>query len=461
MSAAMLPTEIWQDILSYVLFKDILPTDNANFFVNMDLFAHPCKIHTKLSYTKTNLSLVCHLWNNILQALSRSVLFVDSVSATQPTFEITHSLHRLEILNGWADHYCRRWPCRLSLRQGGRCPESSYTVHPFQVLEHNVHLTPTVDLHDLQVLRLQENYPNPSHFLSLCKRLRAISTRFSSFVMAYQPGATFTRISHLDLDLVIDSGTTYVLDLPQMEYLKVDFGLSGVWDSQNRPLAFPLKIVMPKLTTLHLEGWFDDGYKQSMDELIFSSKNSLVNLLLSLNPSFFHSGFPLERLAEFPNLSIFGWNIRNFKRALPGDLPNHLRQSNPTLSLLILGLDLYHRRDPYDFRLEYAGGCIEVFKRTGNWFSSIVIPMEWRELEDLWVQACDKFEDDDSLRAEDPLPCCWSFLDHIQRAGIRIQDCDRIDLSEGDGAGFTKKMRAYMEDEDYLDRRRKHANREQ
>ncbi|KAG8829369.1 hypothetical protein FRC18_009365 [Serendipita sp. 400] len=92
-----------------------------------------------------------------------------------------------------------------------------------------------------------------------------------------------------------------------------------------------------------------------------------------------------------------------------------------------------------------------------SWLSKVVIPLEWSELEELWVFVCEAFDSATVFNKDDPLPCAWSVLDRIDRIGIPIEDRNGVDLRSEAGQKLANRMRGYTENKSYLEKKSKMA----
>ncbi|KAG9022820.1 hypothetical protein FS842_005912, partial [Serendipita sp. 407] len=89
----------------------------------------------------------------------------------------------------------------------------------------------------------------------------------------------------------------------------------------------------------------------------------------------------------------------------------------------------------------------------GSRFSKIVLPLEWHELEKTWVRACERLEDEDEFDEDDPLPCAWSILEHIDQHDVTIGDRNGVKMREGVGKAFADRMRGYTASKTYVEKR--------
>ncbi|KAG8829441.1 hypothetical protein FRC17_006569 [Serendipita sp. 399] len=276
--------------------------------------------------------------------------------------------------------------------------------------------------------------------------------RFNGF-SSVTSGTSFTQerlkhLSHLQLDGLCDNGGISVLNLPQLTYLKLTMELG--WDGVG---IFPLEIQMPKVTTICIDGWVNSRYAVSVSEFLLSTVSSLVNLLLPYNGENGHNIFSVLNLEKFEKLSAFGVGIRNLTRILSTSLDTPPLLFHPSLSLVMFGLDAHNRKDCFKFRKEYVRTLIRRLTGSASLFSKLVIPLEWAELQDLWVQACEKFDLGDGFSKEDPLPCYWSVLNQVDKSNIPIEDRNGVGIREGAGAIFAERMREYSENLEYTERR--------
>ncbi|KAG8754610.1 hypothetical protein FRC14_004914 [Serendipita sp. 396] len=293
-----LPVELWQEIISYALVIRILPSQGATLFDDLDVFAHPCKINHYLVSARASLRLVCRLWNEIvlLEGDRNYCPFLEA--GTQDVFDLdTYKYaHRLEFIE-YFESYCRRWPCRLRHDKTGRCPP---VLHPTIIMN-----PPTGEILvsgdwplKIQVVRFIRDVRDPTKLLQCSKNLKALSIRFASFKTLNESAVLFivqSHLLHLYLDNIYDdgNGTIHTLHLPHLRYLELHFRLFTTY--RGHPV-FPLDISMPNVATIFLRGSVRNEYADSIERLIMSSKETLVNLLISYT----RQSFPLENLALTP-----------------------------------------------------------------------------------------------------------------------------------------------------------------
>ncbi|KAG8849358.1 hypothetical protein FRB91_010026 [Serendipita sp. 411] len=449
-----LPTELWCDVLSFALLNGLLPSKQASLFEDLDLFGHPCKIHHHAHSIRKNIRLVCRLWNDIVQQLDHPVVFVEGNGAENPLPEKVYSKPRAELLYE-IRKYCLKWPCALTCRKGGRCPQGSYQP-PIPHMEA-IWLTDETRDSDIRVLRLLDGVRDSTFLLESCPQLEALWIRYPSFRALYTSHTIYMdRISHLHLDIIVSHGNrqVYSLDLPHLVHLELTLYLYSTFR-----LEFPLDIYMPNLKTLWLDGYFDYQFATMIEDFILTAKESIVNLLISCNTAGYRFMLPLERLAEFPHLATVGIHVDSLMKPPEDDFSNSLLPTlSSPLSLVLLHLDAHHRQ-PSEPRKLWASDLVEILSTARGWFSKLVVPLSWKELEELWVQSCEIFDVEDlPFREDDPLPCLWSVLDHIYRhQPIPIVDRYHVPLGEGDGVALVGKMRRYVENNEYKERRRRYT----
>ncbi|KAG8783819.1 hypothetical protein FRC16_002293 [Serendipita sp. 398] len=443
----LLPTETWYEILSYAVLNGLAPCKNASLFEDLDVFGHPCKIYAQAISNASTLRLVCRLWADITRQVIEMPIFVKGDTEAKPLAKELRYTVRVEVLYE-LEKYCQKWPCALTRRHGGRCPQATYHC-PFPDFFHDNPIESEAGLDGVRVLRLLDVYRDPKDILESCQNLEALSVPFASFRVAYTSESTFMlQLSHLHLDKVAlreddsGAGVLYNLYLPCLLYLKLTFELT--W---RAPGDFPLEIQMPNVKTIYLDGTIDDRFLDGIEPLILSARNSLVNLLLGFTGNLRKPEFPLEKLVELPKLVTLGIHLDTC--FIPDGVKTLSIPPRPSaaqsLSLILLRLDEHHRYG-HTKRLENAERFTRLLSSAGDWFSDIIVPFEWNEIEDLWVKACEIFDSDDvSISEGDPLPCLWSSLDYISRyQPLPIMDRNRVSLSEGDGLEFTKRMKAYQ-----------------
>ncbi|KAG8793295.1 hypothetical protein FRB91_003373 [Serendipita sp. 411] len=450
------PVEIWRVILADAVFEPLLPKKNATVFEDIDVFGHPCKLFRSQQRTRATLRLVCRLWSEIIQSDRRyGAIFVDSVTLDKTLSDDLRLACRLEVINRW-DRYCCKWPCALTRRRTGRCPFGSYAPPKYEESAHQKIQCTSGTCIGANVLRLRDDVRNPDQLLMECRNLRALSVRFTGFRAVTSERSLFAQqylqhLSHLELDGVRDTGEISILDLPRLTYIKLIMHLMGLGPGGIG--IFPLEIQMPNVATILLDGWIDSKYSSSVETFLLSCTDSLINLLLTYNSENGHAIFSLANLPKFKQLSTFGFGIRNLYRPMGDKFGATPLPSSSSFSFVILGLDAHNRKDCFRFRKLYVDKLTDVFTRPGKWISKFVIPLEWAELQDLWVQACEKLDPGDGFNEDDPLPCYWYVLDRMDRNDLPIQDRNGVGLGEGPGLIFAERMREYSGGADYTKRR--------
>ncbi|KAG8809084.1 hypothetical protein FRC17_003626 [Serendipita sp. 399] len=404
----MLPVELWKDILSILIKDAFLPRKNATLFEDMDVFSHPCKIFHYMVTMKTILRLVCRLWNDILRQPHFRVSYVDTsrvidqilalrenLSSVPNNIAIVNQLDssgtsagRVELIPDWW-LYCCQWPCLPATI--GDVPSS-------------------IDL-------------------------EALNISLTTFRSMYLPGWT-TRLSHLHLRSVFDSGDVYSLDLPQVVYFRLSLNLQ--WASSRVTFVYPLDVKIPSLTTLYIEGVVWEAYEEDLNKMIFSAKATLVNLLIS---QYSVAAFPWEKLDQFPQLTTFGFDSSRLILPLHTMFSMNPLSSATSLSFLMLRIDSHYRDTllhPSNIAINYL---VDMLLRPGKWVGKIIVPFVWREIEPLWVNAY--LVKQGPGQDLDPLPCCWTCLEYLDSHGIPIEDQNGVSLREGDGASFARQMKAF------------------
>ncbi|KAG8829440.1 hypothetical protein FRC17_006568 [Serendipita sp. 399] len=452
-SVDVFPVEMWREVFAHAVFPPLLPGQNASVFDDIDVFGHPCKLYSSQLAVRTTLQLVCRLWYEIIKwDKKHGTFFMDTVSISEILLERVRLARRLEIINRWAS-YCCQWPCVLTRRPSGRCPSGTYTSPKYEQNAQGTIYCPPEASFGAEILRLLDDNRDASQLLNGCMNLRALSVRFTGFRLATS-GTNFVQshlqqLSHLHLDGVQDNGEINVLYLPRLRYLKLtmDLRYGGIG-------IFPLEIRMPNINTIVLEGWADSRYRSSIDVLLLSTTHSLINLILTYNGENGHAIFSLLNLPKFEKLSVFGFGIRNLYRELHREfVATPLPLSSSSISFALFGLDTHNRKDCFRFRKGYVSKLTDIFTRRGEWFSKLVIPLEWSDLQDLWVQACEKFDLGDGFSEDDPLPCYWYVLNHVSKSGVPVEDRNGVGMGEGAGAIFTRRMEEYSDSKEYTAKR--------
>ncbi|KAG8807126.1 hypothetical protein FRC17_004639 [Serendipita sp. 399] len=297
---------------------------------------------------------------------------------------------------------------------------------------------------DARVVRIYGS-TNPVKLLKACQNLEALRVQCDGFrkTIASLPIITH-KLTHLHLEAVRDAlpQDIHRLDLPELVYAKLMLRLNG--RTRQGVHAFPLEMHMPNVKTLYIGGLVKEGWGTELECFILSAKNSLVNLLLAYDT---RSTFSFRKLIEFSRLSTLGLYPQ-------GPSPSNLDAVHlPTpLTLVVLRLDDYDWVRSLN-RKEQMNSFTQLLTVLAASITDLVIPFKWRELEDLWVQWCDKFGPTDG---DDPLPCPWSWLDQIDRdRASPILDRDQVSLRDDDGAAFASRMRECTEK--FMDRRREQA----
>ncbi|KAG9054902.1 hypothetical protein FS842_003833, partial [Serendipita sp. 407] len=267
-----LPVELWQEILEHALVVRILPRQGATLFEDIDLFGNLCRIKHYFVSDKASLRLVCRLWNEIVRNESDQTYCAVREAGSQDIFDldtISHA-HRLEFIDSY-ETYCRKWPCKLTQLGTGRCPPGFLqSIHASEqrgeILVHgNFPMK-------VQVVRLFRDVRDPTKLLQCCKNLKVLSIRFACFDVIDKTTVlpiVQNRLSHLHLHNIYDDGTTHALNLPHLQFLVLYLNLAERYLS---PLTFPLDIYMPNVATIFVLGSVQDGYADSVEKLIMSSK---------------------------------------------------------------------------------------------------------------------------------------------------------------------------------------------
>ncbi|KAG8781486.1 hypothetical protein FRC20_008668 [Serendipita sp. 405] len=442
-----LPVELWQEIVSYALVIRILPSQGATLFEDLDVFAHPCKINHYLVSARASLRLVCRLWNEIvlLEGDRNYCAFTEAGTRDVFDFDTVRYAHRLEFIKS-LQSYCRRWPCRPRHDKTERCPPMLHPDIRMDPRAGEILVSGDWPL-NIQVVRFIRDVRDPTKLLQCSKNLKALSTPFTSFKTLDEIAALSivqSHLSHLYLDNIYDNGRgiIHALHLPHLRYLELHFRLLPIY----RYPAFPLDISMPNVATIFLHGSAINDYAYSIERLIMSSKETLVNLLISYNNYGQEDSqiFPLENLVQFPRLSTLGFSILSLRFPGPDAFCTLPLLTTTSLTLLLLDIEIHSSKSEWSQRKTCASRCIEMFARPSTCFSGISVPLGWSELEDLWVQACkipDRmggYSQDD----HDPLPCYWSVLDRVSQYGISIRDRNAVGLWEGEGAKLAERMKA-------------------
>ncbi|KAG8805678.1 hypothetical protein FRC17_005387, partial [Serendipita sp. 399] len=264
------PTEVWDEILSFAVTQPPpLPSKNASLFEDLDLFGHPCKLASIRTNRRMNPRLVCRLWNDIIQRFKEEPLSIKGHDHSKPLSEDVYSEARVDLV-GKFDTYCLKWPCKLTRRSDGRCPQGKCDFPPASWL-HDEDLAGEIKPAKLRVVRLLDVYQNPASFLNSCPNLEALWIRHASFRASFQSGSTFA-LSHLHLDSVDEEGVPYSLNLPCLVHIELNLFLSN---SEITPTAFPLDIQMPNVKTVLLNGTIGKEYWPVTQQFILSAKASV------------------------------------------------------------------------------------------------------------------------------------------------------------------------------------------
>ncbi|KAG8844764.1 hypothetical protein FRB91_002336 [Serendipita sp. 411] len=452
---ALLPVELVQKILGFALLHLYLPFENASLFDDMDVFVDLCKVHHYFTSTPTSLRLVCRRWNAIVQHdHDPQRIFFGREKAINTG--ANDSAQRVEIVNG-RESWCRTWPCLPACRKNVPWIDTSPVPWNINLLwTENRRWDPNMGqgFPDAKVVRFLDNVGNPSRVLRHCANLEALWIHFYGVRTILQTPELMSvvqqQLTHLHLHKVYDDGNVYTLRLPSLVYLRLNLSLNS--DEDESSCVFPLDIYMPEVTTIFLEGGdIAIDYALAIRVMILSCRETLVNLLISSmsRPS---TILPLETLSQLPHLSAFGWSIDHFYLPFSETWAAGLEPTPISrINLILLDLESHHRC-PYQRKLA-ATNCVEMVSGPGSRFSKIVLPLEWHELEKTWVRACERLEDEDEFDEDDPLPCAWSILEHIDQHDVTIEDRNGVKMREGVGKAFADRMRAYTASKTYVEKR--------
>ncbi|KAG8819589.1 hypothetical protein FRC17_010386 [Serendipita sp. 399] len=419
------PTEILWELFRHAL-QSPMPKQGAGFFENMDVFAHPCKIYAQVTSTRQSLRLVCRRWNAVLSERhpneqNGGVLIVDSAFEQEITLENLRFVERFEAIVGWRKNYCRTWPCTpMAERHGPGVPA----------------------IKDLKSVRIPPG-DMPGRNIKQWKGVEALWIGNIALLMQFDglPKSLvqemFNNITNLSLYCTADTMAPKKLHLPRLIYLRLDISLC--WNRGDTE-RFPVELSAPSISTLLLTGAIDNEYIRFIKRLILSTKESLTHLLVSLH---------LDRL----NLQTLGVKLGLLTARFPATCKN----LNPPIALVLLGLE-----EKSEFKRSYRQRWIKslhaAFLLPSRPFSHIVVPFEWGEIEKFMVQECEaplKVNRDRLLDKDDPLPCHWSVLQKLAEHGIPIRDRSGVSMQEGNGARFVQRMEGIINDEKYMEERRK------
>ncbi|KAG8764605.1 hypothetical protein FRC15_007516 [Serendipita sp. 397] len=424
----------------------------ADIFEDMDIFGYTCKIDKYLSSVGIQLRLVCHLWDQIVKKQAR-LNFISGSLEDLSSSTLAHSTRRVEVMNS-TETCCRKWPCHRSCRRG----TPSFDSPPYPRKDADEIKYQGSGFANAQVIRLLENVNDPSSMMRNSINLEALWIHFYGFKVLLKIPEITNRIqqqlTHLHLHRIYDDGAVCTLHLPSLVYLKLNMILSVDFHRYSSSV-FPLDICMPKVSTIYLEASaFTRNYAPSIQKMILSCQNTLVNLFISNRVGPWNI-FSLENLSQLPKLAKLGWSTTDFLffKSLPNDYFKSPLTPSP-LSFVLLDID--HERLRFS-RSHLASQCVSMLSCCSSWLSKVVIPLEWSELEELWVFACEAFDSATVFNKDDPLPCAWSFLDRIDRIGIPIEDRNGVDLRSEAGQKLANRMRGYTENKSYLEKKCKMA----
>ncbi|KAG8835116.1 hypothetical protein FRC18_001017 [Serendipita sp. 400] len=434
-----LPIELWEEIFSHVLYRRLFPSTNATIFDEMDLFSHPCKVYAIYTHRITMLRLVCRLWNEII-GIESKVLFGDGRRGDSLNFHRILPSSRVDLIKQWND-YCRKWPCvprrdAWKTRQG-RCVPAGLVLYSSEDTE-NDWMHGLENLANLRVLRLFHDVRGPIQILDKCTNLEALWIYFTALwqLMKKQPLSVIQRLqylSYLHLDTVTDIGSTYTLHLPTLTYIEMRLYLETTFGFVQSIFSFPLDLHTPIITTIVLSGVVSKEYISHVEKYINSCRSSVVHLLLSYTGDDSASFLPPHQLSHFPQLSTLGLRIDSVVSLSIHELAVANPPKSSPFSLVLFGLDARPRRDNLEICRQHLREIIGVRQK---WFSKVLIPMEWAELRNTWVQYRH-----DTLKEDGHLPCYWSVLNDLDQSGIPIQDRNGVGLREGDGRDLIRRMR--------------------
>ncbi|KAG9024878.1 hypothetical protein FS842_005385 [Serendipita sp. 407] len=435
-----LPEELLEAILSQAISHAFSPRKDASLFEHIDVFSSPCKIHWYTVIIRTSLRLVCRRWNRILGNPKFGVLFLDTAREDGRTIQIDHFAHRAQIIFGWSRH-CRGSLCFIDGFRGVEHCSRGIRDKRRQTREGQFLRGPN----KLQVLRLPDNNWDPSSFLRTNVGLEALSIMIETLPRVIDATNVANSLTHLLLRAITDNQIIFTIYLPRLVYLRLRmFLFETIGDTEH---VFPLDLQMPAITNLYLEGLVGRPYLGSLETMFFQSKGTLVSLLISYNGL---SAFPLERLDQFPRLSMFGIAIKSnpgfVAEPLPGNFALHPLPSSSSLSLVLLGLNDSAGRDPTTGYDAYWRRCLDILSRPGKWFTKVIMPFKWQDWDHLWNSSKNPFEGLKNMEAQGP-PSCWPCLKYLDNHHILIQDRNGVNLHEGEGKAFLQYMETYTNDD--------------
>ncbi|KAG8835115.1 hypothetical protein FRC18_001016 [Serendipita sp. 400] len=435
-----LPIELWEEIFSHVLYRSLFPSTNATIFDEMDLFSHPCKIYVIYSQRVTLLRLVCRLWNEIIGAVSQ-VFFEDGRWEYNFRIHGILSSRRVELITRWND-YCRKWPCSPLSKD---CRTSQGRCIPGRLSWYDIDDTAKkwVDgldgLVNVRVLRLFHDVRGPIRILEKCANLEALWIHLAAlqYLMRNQLSSTVERLrhlSHLYIDTIIDTFSTYTLHLPNLTYLEMKLHLETTYLSVQHPV-FPLDLRTPNITTIVLSGVVSNAYTPYVEKYINSCRSSVAHLLLSYTGDDSAPFLPPDQLFHFPRLNTLGLKIGNIISSSNHDFAMVVPPSSSPFSLVLFGLEDRPTEDNLDICKQKLQEMVGVHDK---WFSKVFIPMEWAELWDPLVGYCRGTFRGDSLP-----PSYCTILDDLNQNGVSIQDRNGVGLHDWDGLDLIRAMRGF------------------
>ncbi|KAG8808042.1 hypothetical protein FRC17_004159 [Serendipita sp. 399] len=345
--------------------------------------------------------------------------------------ELDGLFHRTELIPAWGA-YCRQWPCRCTLSGRAECSPTLSRL-PDELSSEEAKLP--VHTNDLRIFRLLDEERDPTQLLRANTNLEALWIPYHRFSVAYEP-IWVTHLSHLHLDNVIDDGNVYTLELPQLAYLRARMHLQ--WQPDQTEYIYPLYIVMPRVTTVHIEGKVFNMYLEGVNKMIFDAKNTLVNLIIS---HYNCDMFPWERIDEFPRLETFGFDPTQLWRPMSTKFSLHPLPSSLSCSFVIQGIESHSRSDMWGSCNKVRYNFVDTLLRPGKWVGKVVVPFIWGEMESLYVNAFHAEVAYD--QPEGPLPCCWPCLEYMDNRNILIEDRNGMSLRKGDGAAFARRMKTF------------------
>ncbi|KAG8832529.1 Translation factor pelota [Serendipita sp. 399] len=436
-----LPVELWEEIISHALDRGLFPDPTATLFEKMDVFASPCKVYQTVR-DRASLRLVCRLWDEIIRRKRKSVVFMD------PDHEKDQicpgSSRRTEIISQWG-RYCRRWPCTpVVVSRDGSCRSSLLSSFDFTDAEYSAQ---PHSLANIQVLRMQWVVEDQVPFLKKCINLEALWIPFNG---EWNPDleqvtpvlCKMQYLSHLYLAEVRNFGQTLKLQLPGLLYLGIDFRLFPHYGLPDFP-RFPLDLEIPNVKTIEISGRIPELYKHSLEHLVNSCKESVVEIILWYGHRDHQSLFPLDQLCGFPRLTTLGLNVDRISPSTAAILAITPPAVPSPLSLVLLGLEKKIEQNKLK-------GCRETLSHLlassgQSWFSKLIIGSEWAQLGDKWSEYCRDVDVMDDFEMEDALPCLWPVLVYLDQKGIPIEDRNGVGIREGDGASLAHTMNSHWE----------------